>query len=209
MHSIDDTPADPAVISRRAALFLPASLVLPGAEAMAASAAGEVTDVLGRAQARRRREVLDLARQAPIFVNDLIETGAEARVEIALGATRLRLGAGATLKIDRFLPARGGIVTLGEGALLFDRAEDAGRTDLRVRSAYAVVAVRGTRFFAGPSNGAFGVFVERGAVDVRAGGRRVRLEAGLGCDVATPGARPTPAKAWGAARIAAALAAVD
>ncbi|MFC7540656.1 hypothetical protein ACFQU2_15920 [Siccirubricoccus deserti] len=39
--------------------------------------------------------------------------------------------------------------------------------------------------------------------------RAVELTAGLGSDIASPGAPPTPPIAWGAPRIAAALASVN
>jgi hypothetical protein len=54
----------------------------------------------------------------------------------------------------------------------------------------------------------FGVFVSRGAVAVTGAGKTVRLGAGQGTDIARPGEPPTPPKAWGAARIQAALASV-
>ena len=43
--------------------------------------------------------------------------------------------------------------------MLFDRPPGARRIPMQIRSAYALIAVRGTQFFAGPSNGVFGVFV--------------------------------------------------
>jgi hypothetical protein len=65
--------------------------------------------------------------------------------------------------------------------------------------------VRGTRVFAGPSAGVFGVFVERGAVAVTAGGRQVTLREGQGSDIRRPGDAPTPPRPWGEPRIRAAL----
>jgi hypothetical protein len=54
---------------------------------------------------------------------------------------------------------------------------------LRVRSPYGLMAVRGTTFFAGPSNDVFGVFVARGVVAVTGGGRTVVLRLGLGTNI--------------------------
>jgi ferric-dicitrate binding protein FerR (iron transport regulator) len=71
-----------------------------------------------------------------------------------------------------------------------------------------LIAVRGTRFFAGPSNGVFGVFVERGSVTVAAAARQVLLRAGQGTDIHHPGAAPTPAAKWGRPRIDAAFGSV-
>ena len=77
--------------------------------------------------------------------------------------------------------------------------------DLRVRSPFGTIALRGTRVFAGPSNGVFGVFVERGVVDFTAGGAAVRLTAGEGSDVRHPGDKPTPPRLWGDERVRDAL----
>jgi len=61
--------------------------------------------------------------------------------------------------------------------------------------------VRGTRFFAGPSQGKLAVFVDRGSVSVTSGGSTVTLVAGEGTDVTRPGAPPTEPKSWGHGRI--------
>ncbi len=80
--------------------------------------------------------------------------------------------------------------------------------DLRLRSPYGVIALRGTRVFAGPSKVAFGVFVERGVVDFTAGGATVRLTAGEGSDVRRRGDKPTPPQRWGSERVLDALSSV-
>jgi ferric-dicitrate binding protein FerR (iron transport regulator) len=70
-----------------------------------------------------------------------------------------------------------------------------------VRSPFALIAVRGTHFFAGPSWGAFGVFVARGRVRVAASGRQVELKDDEGTDIMHPGAAPTPPAEWSSDRI--------
>lgn len=173
----------------------------------AATAAGHVVTVSGEAVAQ-----LDLAKRAlepngQVFIGDRIATGEGARAAIRLGrATDLRLGARARITIDRFILDAGGTITLGAGALLLDK-EPSG-SEIGIRSSYGLIAVRGTRVFAGPSNGVFGVFVARGHVVVTAAGHSVTVNAGQGTDIARRGARPTPAASWGQPRIAAALASV-
>ncbi len=174
-----------------------------------APAAGMVTDLRGDAMAELRETRRRLATDGPVFVGDRVETGEDARAGFRLGrATELRLGEKARITIDRFIVDAGGTITLGAGALLVDKAPGSEAGRIRIRSSYGLIAVRGTRFFAGPSNGVFGVFVERGEVAVRAAGREVVLAAGEGTDIARRGAAPTPARRWGEARIAAALAQV-
>ncbi|PTM39902.1 FecR family protein [Bosea sp. 124] len=192
-----------------AAAFAQASA---GAQAPAAGQipAGLVTDVRGDAVAELREARRMLAAEGPVFVGDRVETGDGARAGFRLGrATELRLGEKARITIDRFIVDAGGTITLGAGALLVDKAPGSEAGRIRVRSSYGLIAVRGTRFFAGPSNGVFGVLVLRGEVAVRAAGREVVLAAGEGTDIARRGAMPTPARAWGEARIRAALAQVE
>jgi len=100
-------------------------------------------------------------------------------------------------------------MTLRSGPLLFDRPPRSARAAVQIRSPFALIAVRGTRFFAGPSNGRFGVFVVRGSVAVTSAGQQVILREGEGTDVVSPGTPPTPIKRWAPERIGAALASVS
>jgi ferric-dicitrate binding protein FerR (iron transport regulator) len=109
--------------------------------------------------------------------------------------------------IDRYLVDAGGEFRLEAGAMLFDRPSGK-PSPVQVRSPFGLIAVRGTRFFAGPSAGVFGVFVERGTVAVSAAGREVVVLPGQGTDIPRPGEHPTPAHAWGEPRIRDALASV-
>jgi ferric-dicitrate binding protein FerR (iron transport regulator) len=178
--------------------------------ASAATPAGNVSRLQGSAVARRGANELSLAADNPVFVNDTISTGSQARLVLALqGGSTLRMGADARIRIDRFLGRKGGIIDLEAGPMLFDRPERARKTNIEFRSAFAVVAVRGTRFFAGPSKGVFGVFVERGRLDVIAAGKTVRLGAGQGSSIAKEGDPPGDAVPWGKPRIEAALASVS
>jgi hypothetical protein len=123
-------------------------------------------------------------------------------------ATKVKLGAQARFRIDKFVINAGGTLDLEPGPMMIDRGDAARKETLQVRSPFGLIAVRGTEFFAGPSNGVFGVFVRHGAVAVTGAGKTVRLGVGQGTDVAKPGMAPTPPKTWGAARIQAAMASV-
>ena len=178
------------------------------AEDSTPQAAGSVEEASGEAFAKVGEKQRLLKREAPIFVSDQVGTGPDSRLELRLGEnTMVRLGERARLTINQFLMNVGGKMTLDEGAMLFDKR--AGEPmPMEIRGEFGVIAVRGTRFFAGPSNKVFGVFVEEGAVTVSAGGRQVTVRAGEGTDIAKPGARPTAPKRWGQARIDAAYASV-
>ena len=175
--------------------------------AHAAERVGSVEDVTGVAFAELASVRRMLYQSAPVFLSEEVATGVASRLGVRLGRnTTVRLGEQARLKIDRFLVDAGGEMTLRSGPLLFDGP--AHRAGVQVRSPFALIAVRGTRFFAGPSNDRFGVFVARGTVTVTSAGQQVILRRGEGTDIAAPGMPPTPVKRWAPERIRAALASV-
>ncbi|WP_049768194.1 FecR family protein [Methylocella silvestris] len=165
--------------------------------AFAAGSVGLVETSVGEANAQIRGATRPLTAGADIFVGDLVSTSATARLVMLLGsATRVRLGSNTRLRVDKFLANAGGELTFDSGPVVVDHDEKAGPIDLRLRSPFGLIAVRGTRFFAGPSNGTFGVFVERGIVDFTAGGVTLRLTAGEGTDVKRPGDKPSAMRRW-------------
>lgn len=192
--------------SRRAVLAaLPAGFFVNGAFA-ATETIGEAADVRGKVVARQVKDVRGLAKGAALMLKDSVETAAKsfARLELA-GRTTVHLGSRARLLIDRFVADAGGVLELGEGAMLLDRAEDLPKLDITIRSQFGLIAVRGTRFFAGPSKKVFGVFVARGSVEVEAAGVTRRLNAGEGINIAKPGEAPSEVARWKQPRIDAAL----
>jgi hypothetical protein len=175
-----------------------------------AERAGQIEDVRGEGYAEDGSTRRTLAPAAPVFIADRVGTGPASRLAIHLGQrTKVRLGAETRLTIDRYLVDAGGDLTLDSGAILFDRQAGAPPAPVRIRSPFGLIAVRGTVFFAGPSNGVFGVFVQRGRVAVTGGGRTVVLQQNQGTNIASPGAAPTPPTTWGAVRLQTAMASVS
>jgi hypothetical protein len=200
----------PNPVQRRSFLggLTAACLAVP--RASAAEPAGEVETSRGECYALAAATRRALAPASEVFVGDAVGTGLQSALGLRLGAaTQVRLGAEAQLRIDRFLINAGGVLVLERGAMLYDH-DDAkgGPHDVTVRSPFGLVAVRGTRFFAGPSNGVFGVFVERGSVTVVGVQTAVVVTRGLGTNIDRPGSEPTEPAPWGAGRIASALASV-
>jgi hypothetical protein len=153
------------MINRREFLVIGAGVTSApwGAGAQAASASGLVEAVRGEAFAELGGARRALAIRANVFVEETIMTGQAARLALRFGGdTRLNLGAAARLKIDRYMAAAGGEFSLMEGGLLYDRPRKLQRAESVLRSLFGLIAIRGTRVFAGPSNGVFGVFVARG-----------------------------------------------
>jgi hypothetical protein len=187
-----------------------ATACLVASRATAAEPAGAVETSRGECYALVADARRALAPASQVFIGDAVGTGRQSSLGLRLGAaTLVRLGPETQLTIDRFLINAGGVLVLERGAMVYDH-DDAkgGPHEVTVRSPFGLVAVRGTRFFAGPSNGVFGVFVERGAVTVVGVQTAVVVTSGLGTNIERPGAEPTEPAPWGAARIAAAFASV-
>jgi hypothetical protein len=176
----------------------------------AADPAGRVEEIKGEAFADASNQHRPLEKASSVFVGDRVETGASSRLTMLLGVdTTIRLGERAHLVIDQFLSTTGGEISVQAGPMLFDRPSGSPPVPVKIKSPYGLIAVRGTKFFAGPSNGVFGVFVDHGTVVVAGGGSEVVLQAGEGTNLSSPGSSPTAPVKWGKARIDAALASVS
>ena len=216
ISQVSDNRADRANVVARiqaASMLLVASaiiLTLLAVPSRAQTPAGDVASIKGEALAEIAEKRRSLAQGAAVFVDEVITTGATSRLTLNLGRnTTIKLGEGVRIRIDRHMVNAGGAFDLQSGAVLFDRGAGAPKGDTALRSPYGLLAVRGTKFFAGPSNGMFGVFVVHGRVDVTGAGKTVRLTAGLGTNIAKPGDAPTKPAAWKAPRVKAALQSVE
>ncbi len=169
---------------------------------------GEAAEVEGNVLARLAGE-RQLETGAGIFLNESIETAEASRAVLRIGAgDRIHLGPKTQLTVDRFLAEAGGELVLGGGSIVFDRGEDQPKRDLQVRSAFGLIGLRGTRFFAGTLASGFSVFVQRGEVEVSADGVSRTVGPGQGVDIRAPGEPPGLVLSWADDRIAAAFATV-
>lgn len=192
------------VLALAAWLGLPAAAQSP--EDWPFDQAGVVRTLSGEAEAEIGANARALSDRAPVYVDDMVRTRAASRLTLALGVrTTLRLGAETSIRLARYIVDAGGVIELAEGAMLFDRDGPPADTPVEVITEYGLIAVRGTRFFAGPSGDEFGVFVVEGEVMVEAAGERVTIGPGLGTFIATPGAAPRAPTQWPEARVRAAL----
>ncbi len=162
----------------------------------ALASAGNVISLRGEASAETAGQRRALSVGAGVDVGDLVSTGAESRLALDLGnRTTLRLGANTRIKIDRFMIGAGGDFELMDGVIMYEHKGSKPQPS-QFRSPYGLIAVRGTRFYAGPSKGVFGVLVGSGQVEVTAGGQTVVVGPQYGTDIATPGAAPTAPGEW-------------
>jgi hypothetical protein len=196
----------------RRCLLLAAPAIIAASTAADADgpAAGTIETMRGDAYAEGPKPRRALRPTAELFVGDLVETATNSAVTMHLGkVTYVKLGALAKFRIDNFVIDAGGTFDLEQGPMLFDHNSNDKNENVQVRSPFGLIAVRGTRFFAGPSNDVFGVFVAQGLVAVTGGGRTVTLRPGLGTNIANPGDAPTEPRRWGPGRITAALRSVE
>lgn len=186
------------------------AVLLPVAgPASAAEAIGTVTTLRGSATALRKADLFDLSIGADLMLKDLVKTAESSSTTLLFGDhTSIRLGDRTELMIDRFLLNTQGSFDLMQGAMVFERPEDAPKTPVTIKTVFGQLGVRGTRFFAGPSAGVFGIFVERGLLEVSAGGLERRLQAGEGIDIPEPGSAPGQVTRWAPDRIRQAFASV-
>jgi hypothetical protein len=192
-----------------------ASLALTGlaarpalAQSQSDNVAGKVDEAVGLVTVEGKGSQKPLVPQETVFIGDTVATGNASKLGMRLGQeTLLRLGELARIKIDRFLVNAGGTIQLNAGPMLLDKAKTTG--PISIRSPFGLISVRGTRLFAGPSKGVFGVFVVNGAVTVTAAGKTVTVPGGFGTDIAKRGAAPTTPARWGDERIRLALASVS
>lgn len=197
------------LLDRRDLLGFVGTLLASAAFSVPSSAtdrAGRVEEIKGEAFADASNQHRALEKSSSLYVGDRVATGPSSRLMMLLGEdTTIRLGELAHLVIDQFLSTTGGEISLESGPMLFERPSGSRPVPIQIKSSYGLIAVRGTKFFAGPSNGVFGVFVDHGTVLVSGGGTDVLLQAGEGTDLRSPGSKPTAAVAWGKERIRGAL----
>ncbi|MGQ3210371.1 FecR family protein [Shinella sp.] len=202
---------EPITLSRR--LFIAGgALALTGVGIRATQAnaiIGKAVEITGDVTRKQENHLEGLKAGASLMDHDFVKTGAKSFASLELGDdTSLLLGSNTELLIDTFIAGQGGTIELGTGQMVFDRPEGLAKIDLTMRTAFGMIGVRGTKFFAGPSRGVFGVFVEHGLVEVTGGGVTRQVGRGQGVDIATPGAAPSEVAQWGDARIREAYASV-
>lgn len=141
---------------------------------------------------------------ASLFFGDALATGAGGRLEAALADdTRLTLGENARLVLDAFVYQPGApgarlAVRVLEGTFLFvgGLSEASSGAEVSIVTTFATLGVRGTTVWGGPIDGAFGVLVLEGEVQVTNGGQSVTLGPGQGTTLADPQAAPQPPVSW-------------
>ena len=120
-----------------------------------------------------------LAAGNPVFRNEMVTTGVQARAELRLSdEASLVLGENAEVKLDEFVYDKDGSATINlvTGAMRFVSSASGHPGKLTIRTAVATIGVRGTDFWVGPIDGVYGVLLLTGNVEVTNAGGSVTLD---------------------------------
>jgi|UPI00048A0DA0 hypothetical protein len=171
---------------------------------------GNATQLKPEASARLDGKARELAIGADLHRDEQVWTASGGRLDIKfVDGSSVTLGENARLVLDAFvLPEDGGagtqVLRSISGALRFvGGAVDQSKPGAtRIVTPIATMTVRGTEFFAGPIDGAYGVFVYHGEVEVATAAGSVVLKNGEGTSLTKGSVAPTAPKVWGSAKIA-------
>ncbi len=195
-------PFDRRDVLKTALGLAAAGLAAPSFAQPRAAPIGTIAEIRGEGFAERDGERRKLTAKGDVFVGDLLSTGSNALIVMKLGAsTTIKLGADSRLKVDRYLAETGGEFDIQAGHMMFERTGKPATQGISLKSVYGLLAVRGTRFYAGPNRGEFALLVGEGRVEVVAGGRTVMVRPQEGIDIHSPGAPPTTPAPWNQPRI--------
>jgi len=157
-----------------------------------------------------------LALAAPVMFEDMLRTGAGARLTSRLvDDSLLTLGENASMIIDRFVydpdaDSRTVILRNAAGAFLL-AVENLGNTpenQVEVHTPVAVIGIRGTTVWGGEIDDGYGVLALDGTVTVTTDAGITTLRPGEGVTIVAP-SEPYPVAVWDTAKVARAVATVS
>jgi hypothetical protein len=204
---------------RKALRFLSLALVLtasavcgfafPG-HAAQSEVIGKATRLIPEVGARFQGKPRELAVGADLHRGEQVWTAVRARLDIKfIDGSSVTLGENARIVLDEFVfEQRGGVssqvLRTLSGALRFiGGGVDQSRTGAtKIIAPVGTMIVKGTDFFVGPIDGAYGVFVYSGEVEVATSGGSVTLKEGEGTTLTRSSVAPTKPIRWRAAKIA-------
>jgi hypothetical protein len=164
---------------------------------------GTVKRIQARVDALRAADVLKLTVASGLQADDLLRSGNNARLEAELlDGTKFTLGEQAELKLDNYVydperAKRNRLVARIKGAFLFVGGKiEGGNSDITIITANAVMGVRGTTFWGGPIDNAYGVLALSGVVTVTTNAGSVTLTDGQGTMITTAQQPPEQPKIW-------------
>ncbi|HEY0901269.1 MAG TPA: FecR family protein, partial [Micavibrio sp.] len=166
-------------------------------------------------------EALPLTAKAPLHLHDVIETGEDARALIVLiDNSEFTLGENAQFTIDEYIfddqndALNRGRYSVLRGAFLYvsgliaKKADPRHDPDVIVNTPAASIGIRGTAFWGGEIDGAYGVLVTDGQVNVQTQRGRINVDKDTGTTIISKNDTPARATAWDAEKINRAVATI-
>jgi hypothetical protein len=199
-----------ATLACHSAILLTFLLVVSSA---GAQEVGAVTRVQGSALAERGAEIIELSAEAPVIRDDLLVTGESSRLEVLLqGDTTLTLGENGALVLDDLIvtPTESSLRVRVTGAfrLASGLLPHSARTE--IITPLATIGIRGTDVWGGPIDGAFGVFLIDGVVEITTQAGSVILDTpGTGTTVRAADTAPSDPVTWPEQKVDRAVAAIS
>jgi hypothetical protein len=152
---------------------------------------------------------------APVRLMETVTTGEAGRLELRFADdTRLTVGEKATILLDEFVfdpngTSRFHAAITGPFRYISAKLGAGATRQASITTPLALIGVRGTDFWGGPSNGVTGIVVFEGSVEIITASGSVILSApGEGTSLTAPGVPPSLVSRWSQDRIAAAIASV-
>ncbi len=182
------------------------------------TAIGSIMAVEGKVTVKRAdtEKAEDAATAMPVYLNDTIETGPEARaIAVFEDETKLVLGENAIMTMDEYIFAPAAAsgnrarLNVARGAFLYVSGliGKQARPDVEIRIPYGSIGLRGTTVWGGDLD-QYGVFVLDGKVSVQTKRGSMMLSKGEGVDLASDKDAPSGRKVWGEAKVGRAVATV-
>lgn len=147
--------------------------------------------------------------QDPVYPYSTIKTGPDARALILfIDDTEMTLGEKTELTIDKYVFDPGdatenqGRFSILRGAFLYVSGMLSHRKDpdVKIKTAYGSIGIRGTAVWGGPIRDDYGIFVQEGEILFSGENGSVSLPQGTGT-IITKGKAPAPANAWASEKI--------
>lgn len=193
-----------------ASFFLIAFVLLAPVMAMAQSGPiGTVIAVEGDnaliMRAAEQGKATPATADAPVFMNDVLQTGPGGRMLVALlDDSQFTLGENARMKIDAYVyddeddTANMARYNVLQGTFLYTSGLIAKKEtpDVKIGIPYGSIGIRGTTVWGGTLDNEYGVFVADGEITVETNRGRIRVAKDEGTTIRNANAIPERAKIW-------------
>lgn len=133
---------------------------------------GAATIVEGTVEMERHGKTTQIAPNEDLFLNDVITTGPDAKIRITFDDnTELTLGPDTVIDVDEYLYDPDDAedpnfkLSILRGTFMFTSGLIK-KDNVKIDIPHGSIGIRGTKFLAGDLGGKYGIFVDKGAVNV-------------------------------------------